>query len=299
MSRHTYRILCRPLGLLVALFFATSCGTRTVTEDPTALLEEGWRSFRLADYKKALRAFDDVIANPGVPAEQRWKALHGKASVWDLRQPVPSQDDELAKKIYQQIIDEAPQSDIAAWSLLALARMIHLVPVGEDPDYPRVREAYQVVIDAHPDHLAGQEALIYQQSTLIMTLDPADTSNAIARLHQFLNEYPQTPFASAANDLLAQGYETLGNHEQQLEARLRELAALEIDPNSPASADLSWRYWQLATTAEFLVGRFDIARTYYQKLIDEYPLDFRKFPSRQALARMDRVEQSIREEIAP
>ena len=59
------------------------------------------------------------------------------------------------------------------------------------------------------------------------------------------------------------------------------------------------RYWQVATTAEFLAGRLDVARTYYQKLIDEYPLDYRKFGARQALARMDRLEQNLRAQGTP
>lgn len=276
----------------------TGCADRA-GGDPEQLLDEGWRRFRLGDYRAALRAFDLVAANPAAEPSERRGALFGLATTWNLRQPVPSQDEERAANFYQQIIDEVPDDDLAAWSALALARMTHLVPVGETPDYDAVRAAYQAVIDRYPDRLAGHEALIYQQSTWIMTLDEEPTRRAIARLRQFLETYPQSAFASAAYGLLAHGYETLHEYELLLEARLRELHTLEIDPDNPAAADYSWRYWGVATAAEFMAGRLDVARIYYQKLIDEYPMDFRVFPAKQALERIATLEHSLREAARP
>lgn len=279
------------------LLLVAGCGETSVPKGEDDLLTYGWSRYRIGEYKQAIASFDALLSRSDLTDEDRLKALYGKAATWDLRQPVPSQDNELASTLYRQIIQEAPDSDVAAWSSLALARMLHLAPVDSEPVYDEVRAAYQDVIDRYPAHLAGQEALIYQQSTLIMLLDPVIASNAITRLQQFVKTYPESSFVTAAYNLMAQGYETMGEYDLQLEARIKELDTLEIDPSSPAASDLSWRYWQLATTAEYLTGRFDVAREYYQKLIDEYPLDFRKFASKQALARMDRVEQQLREEL--
>lgn len=253
----------------------------------------------MGDYKKAITLFDGVLATPTLDPDSRLHALYGKAVVWDLRQPVPSQQDQLASELYQQIIREASGHDLSAWSSLALARMIHLVPVGQESDNDQARAAYAKVIEAYPRHLAGQEALIYQQTILIQSLETGKTEEAIARLESFVREQPDSRFTSAAYNLLAQGYETLGQPDRQLDARLKELETLEVDSASPAASDLSWRYWQLATTAEFLAGRFDIARIYYQKLIAEYPLDFRKFGAKQALQRMAGMEAKLRAEAAP
>lgn len=294
LGRHSRGWLCGWLMLGLA-----GCAPSAHQVPPAQRLEQGWTAYRLGDYKLAVATFaaaeKDAIADENI----RLQARYGQAVTWDTRQPVSSQQDDLARELYQQIMAENPAHDMAAWSSLALARMSHLVPVGEEPDYPKVREAYQQVIERYPRHLAGQEALIYQQATLIQSLDPEQTGRAIARLQQFLQEQPDARFASAAYNLLAQGYETLGRHDEQLEARQREIATLEVDPSSPAASDFSWRYWQLATTAEFLAGRFDVARVYYQKLIDEYPQDFRKFGARQALQRMTRVEQQLRAEVTP
>lgn len=284
----------RVSGITALLIITAACSSQPDDLTPRQQLVSAWQAYRLADYKQALRLFESIDQDPRATPGERRQALYGSATTHDLRQPIPTQDNELATRLYQHIIRESPASDEAAWSALALARMLHLVSVGEEPDYPQVRAAYQSVIDAYPDHSAGQEALMYQQSTLIMTLEPEYAREAIARLHQFLEDYPMSSFQSAAHNLLAQAYETLGDHDTQLQARIRELETLEIDPDSPASADLSWRYWQIATTAEFSCGNFETARAYYQRLIDEYPLDFRKFPAKQALARMDHVEKELR-----
>ena len=294
-----FSCLCSTLGALVGLALAAGCGRSAAPPDAAALLQEGWNKFRLGEYDQSLKMFDRALAMPELAAEARVQALHGKATVCDLRQPVPSQDDEQAAALYREVIAANPEHDLAAWSSLALARMQHLLPVDQEPDLAAVRAAYQEVIDRYPRHLAGQEALIHQQSTLIMTLDTNDTRAAVANLEKFLQTQPDTRFAAAAWALLAQGFETLGEPDRQLEARIREIETLEIDPSSPAASDLSLRYWQVATTAEFLAGRLDLARTYYRKLIDEYPLDYRKFGAKQALARMDRLEESLRAKAAP
>lgn len=288
------------LAAVLLLGLCAGCGRDSVHgEDAQALLHEGWARYRLADYRTALRSFDRLleIAEPG--SDLRWHALYGKAVTWDLRQPVPTQNDALAADLYRQILQEAPESDVAPWCSLALARMKHLVPVDQEPDPADVAAAYQDVIDRYPRHLAGQEAVIYQQSIEISSLDPERTRSAIRRLSEFLEEQPDAAFRSAAHNLLAEAYFTLGEADLQLRERLAELESVEVDPASPLASDFSWRYWQIATTAEFLAGRFDVARSYYQKLIDEYPLDFRRFGARQALLRMDALEARLRAEAAP
>jgi tetratricopeptide (TPR) repeat protein len=284
------------LALCLALGLGAGCRATDRTTPPTTLLAQGWNAYRLGDYNVALTRFEDLLDRADLEPEVRLNALYGKAVTLDLRQPVPSQQDEEARGLYERIAREAPEHDLAAWSRLALARMEHLLPVGEEPDLLRVRAAYQQVVDAHPTHRAGQEALIYQQATLVQSLDPAQATQAIARLQAFLREQPESPFVSEAYNLLAQACETLGRYDAQLDARLQEIQHLEVDPSSPAASDFSWRYWQLATTAEFLAGRLDVARLYYQKLIDEYPMDFRKFGARQALERMEQLEQRLRAE---
>ena len=266
---------------VAVLLFGIACRHTATDSDPHACVQHGWNCYRLGEYQPALAHFAGALHS-----NLRWQALYGQAVTWDLRQPVSDQNKPLAESLYRQIISEAPADDLAAWSSLALARIQHLAP---EPNYEKVRTAYQEVINRYPRHLAGQEALIYQQSTVIQSLETNATEKAEARLLTFITEQPDSMFVSAAYNLLAKGYETLDQPDRQVEARIKEIATLEIDPSFPA--DNAGRYWQVATTAEFQAGRFDVARTYYRKLIEEYPLDFRKFGAKQALVRMERILQ--------
>ena len=77
---------------------------------------------------------------------------------------------------------------------------------------------------------------------------------------------------------------------------MKALETLERDPRNPFY-DMAWRYWLLATTAEFEAGDFAVAREFYQKLLDEYPQDVRCYGAQQGLKRMDEMEARIRDEL--
>lgn len=258
--------------------------------DPRALLSSGWQNFRLAEYDFALRDFDAAFALSASGSAERLQAQFGLANVWNLRRP--GEDVAKARALYRQIIDEAPGHDLAAWSELALARLLHVVPVGQDPDYDKVRAAYRAIIEKYPSHLAGKEATIYLNATLVATLDPALTRQAVSNLTAFIASGTKE-FVQPAWSLLAVSYNTLGMQQERLNAEIKGFENVEIDPANPFN-EFAWAYWNIATIAEFEVGDFDLARQYYQRLIGEYPADIRVYPSKQALARMDRVEADLR-----
>lgn len=254
-------------------------------------LERGWQNFRLAEYDLALSDFTAVLAAAPAGSEDYYRSLFGLANVWNLRRP--GEDIEKARGFYQQIIREAPASDLTPWCELALVRLQHVVPVGKDPDYAMVRKGYQDIIDRHPGHLAAKESTIYLNATLVATLDEAMTREAVSNLTAFIAGGAKE-FLGPAYSLLAVSYTTLKSPEMRLQAEINSFKNVEIDPANPFN-EFAWAYWNIATIAEFEVGDFALARQYYQKLIAEYPVDIRTFPAQQALLRMDRVEQAIRE----
>ncbi|MFH0881287.1 MAG: tetratricopeptide repeat protein, partial [Lentisphaerota bacterium] len=201
---------------------------------------------------------------------------------------------EKASTIYQQIIDTHPESDLAAWSLLGLSRLKHLVPVGQDPDYSAVMKAYDGVIARYPQHLAAKEAFIYKMAVLISTLQEKETRQALAELEKFVQN-PSQEFVGPAYSLIAVGYTTLNQPEKRLEAEEHSLATTEVDPTNPFT-EFTWQYWNVATIAEFELGDFATARKYYNKLIAEYPQDIRIYGAKQALKRMDNLEAQLRAE---
>ncbi len=281
------------LLVLVGALLLTGCARGpegAVDADP---LTEGWTRYRYGEFESAIRAFERVRAEALPESPRHLQALFGLATTWNLRTPVGDQNKPLARSLYEDITRRAPEDDLAAWSLLALARMEHLVPVGADPDLARVRAAYQIVLDRFPEHLAGHEAFIYLQSTYIQTLEAAPTRRAIAALTAFIDSHPGSGFLSGAHQLLSVGYETLGDPDAQLAAELQTLDTMEFDPGNPKHEN-SGLYWRIATIAEFEAGDFATARRFYRRLIEEYPQDIRVFSSEEALRRMDRVEAELR-----
>ncbi len=278
--------------ICLAVLGLQACG-RSQIEDRSGgySLDRAWQNFRLAEYDLAAKEFEAVLATAEQGSEDALRALFGLANVWNLRRP--GEDLEKARGYYRQVMDKAPGHDLAPWCELALVRLNHVVPVGKDPDYEVVRQGYRDIIRKYPGHLAAKEATIYLNATLVATLDEALTRQAVSNLTAFIASGTRE-FLGPAYSLLAVSYTTLKQPELRLQSEIKSFENVEIDPANPFN-EFAWAYWNIATIAEFEVGDFELARQYYQKLIQEYPVDIRTFPARQALVRMDRVEQALRE----
>jgi tetratricopeptide (TPR) repeat protein len=297
--RETY---VRIAGLWAAFLFASAilfsgCARREKGTDPAAAIREGWDFYRLGEFNSAILSFEKAVQAAPETDPLHATALYGLATTWSLRQPQPDQNKPLAARDFEKVIALAPKSDLAAWSLLALARMKHLVPVGEDPDYEQVRAAYQAVMDRFPDHLASHEAFIFLQSTYVASMTPANLRLSETNLLSFIEQHPSSGFLNEAYALLCVCYENLGLPEKWLWAEVRAFETAEIDPSNPQQEN-SWSYWRIASVAEFEAGDFDTAREFYGRLIKEYPEDIRVYAAKQALKRMDGVESRMRSEMA-
>jgi tetratricopeptide (TPR) repeat protein len=293
-----FSIAC--LAAVMLVMAVGGCQEKT-EKTPADLVADGWRFFREGDYLHSDMAFQQANLLASGDAALRQQALYGLAMVWNLRRP--DFDRDRAAKYLQEAFDLSPKTDTAAWIMLAQARMIHTVLPGDDPalddikkshpDYAPIREAYQKVIATFPDHPAGFEAFVYLETTYVATLDPAESRQAIAALSAFMAKYPKTGFECTLYMLLGQAHFTLGEYPEHLQATLRSLETRPIDPTNPI-VDYAQPYYELACVAEFEVGDFATARKYYQKLIDEYPVDQRGAACRTALKRMDAVEAMAR-----
>lgn len=278
-------------GLLALGLFA--CGKKTAGGgDAPALIADGWTAYRLSEFQNAVLAFESARASAETGSDDWAMATYGLATTWDLRRP--GEDPKQASQLYQEILAAAPDSPMIPWTELALARQMHLVPVGQEPDYAAVNKAYQHILDQFPDHLAAKEAFLYLQSIQLAKLESKSTRAAVAKLEEFVAR-EKKEFLSPAWSLLAVGYTTLGDQEKRLLAEKNSFEATEVDPSDPF-IEFAWAYWNLGTIAEFEVGDFALARQYYQLLIDKYPKDIRVYGCKQALSRMDALEAKIRAE---
>jgi len=272
-------------GMLVGVGLGlTSCRPAVgAGADPGERLQMGWQEYRMGEYRRAAEIFAAVAATVPADSPLRLQAMYSQACVHWLK--LPSPDKPLAQSIFREIQRIAPDSEYAAWSELALIRIDHLVPVGETPDYPVLRRRYLELYEKHPDFLPGQEAFLYGVGTLILSLDQAQLAEALARLDQFQQRHPNSPFASSAWSLRANACRFLNRPQEMLAAKIKALDTIELDPSNPYQENAG-RYWDIATTAEFEVGDFALARAYYQRLVDEYPRDRRRFAANEAMTRM-------------
>ena len=281
------------LALLPLLAAGCAREQALLPKEPAAAVAAGWENYRSSEYDRAVKLFEAAAMSAPTGSEERAQALFGLATAWNLRRP--GEDRKKAQAYYEQVVEEGSESAAGPWAALGLARLQHLVPVGEEPDYTVVRSGYQRVIDRYPGHLAAQEAFIYKMSTFIATLKEDETRYALAGLQKFVKTPGQKAFLQPAWSLMAVGYTTLKEPEQRLYAEIMALRTTEVDPTNPFT-EFAWAYWNIATIAEFDVGDFDLARSYYRRLLNEYPRDIRVFGAREALQRMDRVEAGLRAE---
>jgi tetratricopeptide (TPR) repeat protein len=279
---------------LVLSLAAAGCGPPAAGE-PTEQIQIGWNRYRVGEFGDAIAAFEK--ARDATPADHplRVKALYGLATSWNLRRP--GEDPELARRLYQQVLDLAPPSDEAAWSLLALARMKHLLPVGQEPDLAEVRRAYQEVIDRFPNHVAGHEAFMHQQATLVASFKPEDARQVITNVQAFIQKHPDSQFLSPLYGLIGTCHFILNEPQERLAAELKAYDTHELDPTNP-NQDNTGVYWSLACIAEYDVGDFATARRFYRLLLEEYPADIRVYAAKQSLKRMDEIEARFRAELA-
>ncbi len=292
MANRTTQVAGMLLAGLLASGLAACSKKAAQAGNAASLIGEGWTAYRLSEFSNAALAFEAARAAADKGSDEWSMATYGLATTWDLRRP--SENPELATELYKEILAGAPNGPMGPWTELALARQQHLVPVGEEPDYDAVNAAYQHIMEKFPGHLAAKEAFLYLQSIQLAKLDPQSTRKAVKKLAEFASR-EQKEFVSPAWSLLAVAYNTLNEQEQRLHAEKTSFDTTEVDPSDPY-IEFAWAYWNLATIAEFEVGDFALARTYYTLLLEKYPTDIRVYGCKQALERMDALEAKIRAE---
>lgn len=284
---------CLPCA--AGFFLLASCSDPEVATPPQLLLDEGWEMYRLGEFGPAIDLFQR--AGQGLndtESQLALQALYGEAACWQHRRD--ARDTSRAESLYTEIIRRAPEDSLAVWSRLAQARIRHFGTIEPKPDYRVLAEEYRSIYSDHPDHPAGQEAFVSQYAVLLFNPwgDPEATRGCIPEMEAFVAQNPKSPFASTISKLLANAYSSINQPDRSVAWMVNSLETMEIDPGNP-NANYSDFYWNIARTAEFEAGDFDTARTYYSRLIREYPKDQRIHEARTSLRRMRETEQLVRE----
>ena len=127
------------LAGLLALGLAACQKKSGGDRDAAALIGDGWTAYRLSEFQNAVLAFEAARAAAETGSDDWAMATYGLATTWDLRRP--GEDPKQPTQLYEEILATAPESPMVPWTELALARQMHLVPVGQEPDYAKALEA--------------------------------------------------------------------------------------------------------------------------------------------------------------
>ena len=285
-GQRSLRLVC---ALLVFIFQA--CG-KDEAGTPDEQIQEGWKRYRFSEFSEALGIFESVEASQPRGSEAYLQSLFGQASCWNHRRD--GRDTAKAISLYQEVITQAPANPLAAWCALDIVRAKHLAPADQERDYPKLAEGYGEVYKKYPKTPAGEEAFVYQIRLTLSAATGDEARKKIAEIEAFLARHPNTPFRSPLYTLMAEASHRLNEEEKRLDSMIKAIETREVDPRTPFF-ELSTAYWNIAYAAEFEAGNFELAREYYQRLINEFPRESRVFASRKALARMDAIEAALRE----
>ncbi len=261
----------------------------------TEELAAGWARFRVDDFDVAARHFKRAAEHPGGDNSQHAEALYGLASMFNYRRP--GADQTRARELYEEAAKRYPETDGAAWSLLALARLEHLTQWGVAGDIPGVQAAYQRVIDRFPMHLAGEEAFLYQQSNILVTLDAKVVGRAAPAMKGFIRTHTQSPYRCIAYHVLSACYAEMGEQVKRLKSKEMALQAIVDDGVTPVELEEMIVTWLVAFDAQKEVGDFEMARMYYRRIIERWRGSAYVFAANHALESMDQVEEEIRNEL--
>lgn len=265
------------------------CRGGAVADAPEKAVAEGWRWYGLGEFGLAVKAFETALAGAGTNRVWRQQALYGLGNTWNLRRP--GEDPVKADACYREGIAAAPESGLAAWIALALARM-RAAPVGGEPVDAAVQEgAYQEVIDAYPGSAAGEEAFLHQQAAHLEEPRAGRADEVLRRLEAFLAAHPGTPWRGAVLGLAAHCCLVLDQPRRRVDFLLRQLEENRAAAAAGTPPDNLLLYWWLATAAQYDLGDFPLARDFYGRLIRDYPVDQRVFLAKKALRAMDEQER--------
>lgn len=280
-------------SFILALVVVSGCGKPSGPVQSEAI-PEAWEKYRMAEFDRAIRMFNTIRFSAD-SEDLRVQALYGEACCWNHRRD--KRDPAKAQLLYQQILEEAPKHELAPWSALDLVRVRASGPLETRPGPGLVAEEYLSVSRKYPKSPAGDEAFLHGQTVRLPEADETETGKILEEVRSYIDTHSQSPFLSPLYRLAAQCCEQLGRQRERLEYLIRASETRETVKGLEL-IDRTTDYWQIAYVAQFELGDFALARTYYSRLIEEYPQDVRVFAARKSLAAMTAMEEDIRREQA-
>ncbi|MGF1632914.1 MAG: tetratricopeptide repeat protein [Phycisphaerae bacterium] len=237
-------------------------------------------------FEEAYNAFGRVMQE-ATPGSEIWReAAFGRAISAQHRLPPGAGLIAEAERLFGEIIESAPQSPLAARSMLTLGRIRELRDYpGDEIDLPAAIGWYEKVLATYPELPIRHEATVRLAGAYIQQFeDESAVRKGIGILEAYLAAYPTTdvnPLAGLMWQYLGDSYfSRLGDEPAALEAYLKAVDVGLIDIVQAGKI-----YWRTAVLAE-RAGRPEVAIAFYQRIITETPRSGRAYESQLALKRL-------------
>jgi tetratricopeptide (TPR) repeat protein len=241
-------------------------------------LETGRDFLNSLNFNQALAIYR-LLYGDLTEADAEWsEAAFGYATCLWHAAPASEANVNQAESIFREIVDTIPESDWARISRLHLARIRMLRDFPGDLEDP---EGAIPLLEGLLDDptVVRHEALLRLAECYRMDYDnPGKLRRAKQILEEWLQEYPENPFAAAMWEQVA-WIELLDfeNREGALEAFQRAFELGFADPTR--EGELLWRIAELALAT----GDPKLAATYYARVVTDAPSSGRGFEAQEKI----------------
>jgi tetratricopeptide (TPR) repeat protein len=274
--------LFRVAGCLLSIGFSLAgagCGGNGLNDTRIkSKLETGREFLNSLNFNQALVTYQVLYEDLTVSDPEWRESAFGYATCLWHAAPASEANVTRAESIFREIIEAIPESDWARISRLHLARIRMLRDFPGDPEDPE--GAIPLLEELLDDPtVVRHEALLRLAECYRMDYDnPAKLQRAKEILGEWLQDYPENPFAAAMWEQIG-WIELLDfeNREGALEAFQRAFRLGFADPTR--EGELLWRIAELARAT----GKPKLAATYYARVITDAPSSGRGFEAQEKI----------------
>jgi tetratricopeptide (TPR) repeat protein len=277
------------LLLLVGVLAAAQVPSSPTGGGTAPVLQAAWAKVDVAAWEDAIRLFGTVAATPGTTADDQAAALYGEAYCWQYRNL--GDDQALARRLYQRVLDECPASPAVPFVLMEQARLADLPKQEADRDPAAAAALYRRILTGYPDHPLADEACIWLAVQSLEQDALASRDQGMRLLLEHLDRRPDNSLAVAMLNLLAKEHVRRGVNEDSDDDFRQALVYFERCERIglPTLRLRSQSCFQAARIAEWRLRDYATAIRWYQIIVDEMPRDRWSPNARQAIERCRRL----------
>lgn len=265
--------------ILVGVFTYAAVGAAQAA-DPR--MPQAVEELTFLNFEKAQELFTR-IRNAAAPGSEDWQqATFGAAVAAQQLLPMTDARMDLARDLYQQLVDKSPDSKYAPRAMLNLGRIEELRYDPGKENLDGAREKYLEAVKRWPNQPIASEATLRAASTYVQSYDKAQVEKGVTLITEWLKSHPNDPLETVMWQYLGDTYfYPLADYQKSLDAYEQAEKIGWIDPTGEGKT-----YWRIAVMSERDLKNFASAVKYYTLIISRTPTSGKAYEAQQALKRL-------------